>query len=54
MKLTELIDDLAKKLDDYGDIDVWSRYSCGCCSYEEEPRLSFEEYNWQPTGLYLN
>ena len=55
MKISELISALQQKLGELGDIDVWARYSCGCCGAEDDPDLSFVEGSrWEPGGLYVN
>lgn len=54
MKISELIHDLHLAKDEYGDIEVWVNYSCGCCGYEDDPRPNIEDEDWRPKGLYLN
>lgn len=56
MKITELISALEEKLHELGDETVLVRYSCpyGCCSTEDSPELTYEDNDFEPTGLYLN
>lgn len=59
MKITELMNELEKLLWAHGNVEVYSRYSCGCCDDVDEPQLRVNEtqeneFLDDPVGVYLN
>lgn len=59
MKISELLNELEKLMWQNGDVDVYSRYSCGCCDSVDEPTLKFNEVQEHeflddPVGVFLN